>query len=118
MPDQSPKTGPAEPVQDELSWLTPEPNDKLRIVVRSFRLSAMEGARLDDAAKAVGMTTSAYVRSRMLNPGPDVAAWRAVYARILRLAADCDGTSASSRVKAFKDDFERIARSVPPPESE
>ncbi len=118
MPNQSSRTGPAEPMQDKLSWLTPESNDTLRVVVRSFRVSATEAARIDDAAEAIGMTTSAYVRSRMLGPGPDVAAWRAVYARIRRLADACDGTPASFLVQAFKDDFERIARSVPPPESE
>ncbi len=115
MTDQSLKTGSAENAPSGPSWLTAEPDDERKVVTRSFRLSAQEGARIDGAARALGMTTSAYVRSRVFSPGPDLAAWRAVYERLARLATECDGTTAADRVHAFKEDFERIVLTVPAP---
>lgn len=113
MTDKKPET---ERAEDEASWLLPEPKADLRVVVRSFRLTAQEAERLDGAARAMETTASSYVRTRVLNPGLGVVAWRAVYKRLAGLVAECKGSDAEERVCAFKQDFEQIALTLPAPD--
>lgn len=112
MTDKKPET---ERTEDEALWLLPESKPDLRVVVRSFRLTAQEAERLDGAARAMETTASSYVRTRVLNPGLDVVAWRAVYKRLVGLVAECKGSDAEERVRAFKHDFEQIALTLHAP---
>ena len=95
------------------SWLTAEPEETRRTTTRSFRLSPSECDRIDGAAEGVGMTTSAYLRSRVLGPGPDVAAWRRTYELVVELEAEAERQPLSAeRVRAFKAAVEGIALGV------
>ena len=97
------------------SWLTAEPKETRRTTTRSFRLSPSECDRIDGAADGVGMTTSAYLRSRVFGPGPDVAAWRRTYELVVELEAEAgDGPVSAERVGRLRADFERVALSVLP----
>ena len=95
------------------SWLTAEPKETRRTTTRSFRLSPSECDRIDGAAEGVGMTTSAYLRSRVFGPGPDVAAWRRTYELVVELEAEAEERPLSAeRVRAFKAAVEGIALGV------
>ena len=99
------------------SWLTTEPTETRRTTTRSFRLSPGECDRIDQAAAGVGMTTSAYLRSRVLGPGPDVAAWRRAYELLVELEADAaEGSVDAERVQRAKREFEEVALAVFPDE--
>lgn len=59
------------------------------------------------------MTTSAYLRSRVFGPGPDVAAWRRVYELAVELEAEAEeGPVSAERVGEFKAAFEEVAVSL------
>lgn len=93
-----------------LSWLTDGPAETRRTTTRSFRLSPSECDRIDSAASGVGMTTSAYLRSRVLGPGPDVAAWRRVYEWVRELEAEAAERSVDAeRVRQLRASFEEVA---------
>ena len=63
------------------------------------------------------MTTSAYLRSRVLGPGPDVAAWRRAYELLCELEADAaEGPVDAERVQRVKREFEEVALAVFPDE--
>lgn len=115
MTDEKPESQPAE---DESSWLIPKPKPDLRVVVRSFRLTVQEAERLERAARAMETTASSYARALVLNPALDVSAWQAVYKRLTMLVAECAGSDAEGWVQAFKEDFEQIARGLPPPDGD
>ena len=92
------------------SWLTAEPRETRRTTTRSFRLSPSECDRIDGAAEGVGMTTSAYLRSRVFGPGPDVAAWRRVYELVVELEAEAERDPVpAERVGQFRVAFEGVA---------
>ena len=92
------------------SWLTAEPKETRRTTTRSFRLSPSECDRIDGAAEGVGMTTSAYLRSRVFGPGPDVAAWRRVYELVVELEAEAERDPVpAERVGQFRAAFEGVA---------
>jgi hypothetical protein len=98
-----------------LAWLTEDAPEVRRTTTRSFRLSPSECERIDRAAAGVGMTTSAYLRSRVLGPGPDVAAWRRTYELVVQLEAEAEDRPASSeRVGELKAALEEIALGVLP----
>ena len=98
---------------DALSWLTEGPAETRRTTTRSFRLSPSECDRIDGAAEGVGMTTSAYLRSRVFGPGPDVAAWRRVYELVVELEAEAERNPVpAERVGQFKAAFEGVALGV------
>ena len=93
-----------------LAWLTDGPPETRRTTTRSFRLSPSECDRIDGAASAVGMTTSAYLRSRVLGPGPDVAAWRRAYELLRELEAEAgEGAVDLERVQRLRASFEKVA---------
>lgn len=95
------------------SWLTSEAKETRRTTTRSFRLSPSECDRIDGAAEGVGMTTSAYLRSRVFGPGPDIAAWRRTYELVVELEAETEHQPLSAeRVRAFKTAVEEIALGV------
>ena len=73
---------PSESGDDNLAWLD-EPVKDLREIVVSMRVTEAERDRIARAAAAAGSTPSAYARARVLSPGPDVDAWRAVYRLVL-----------------------------------
>ena len=99
-----------EPDDGALAWLTDGPAETRRTTTRSFRLSPSECDRIDGAASAVGMTTSAYLRSRVLGPGPDVAAWRRVYELLRELEAEAgEGPIDLGRVQRLRSSFEEVA---------
>lgn len=98
---------------DGLAWLTEGPAETRRTTTRSFRLSPSECERIDRAAEGVGMTTSAYLRSRVFGPGPDVAAWRRVYELVVELEAEAKkGPVSDERVGELRAAFEEVAVSL------
>ena len=59
------------------------------------------------------MTTSAYLRSRVFGPGPDVAAWRRVYELVVELEAEAkEGPVSDERVGELRAAFEEVAVSL------
>ena len=103
-----------------LGWLTAPVKPKKRRRDASFtvRLKPGERARIDRLAEVLGVTTAAYVRSRLLDPGPDVAAWRGAYQLLLSLVEDVAAAGAApevvARVREFQEGFEAHAASVFP----
>ena len=103
-------TGGSGAADGPLSWLTDGPTETRRTTTRSFRLSPSECDRIDSAASGAGMTTSAYLRSRVLGPGPDVAAWRRVYELLRELEAEASESPVDAeRVRQLKASFEEVA---------
>ncbi len=80
-----------------------------------MRITAAERARIDRAAEALGVTTSAYVRARVLGPGPDVGGWRAVYKLVLGLVGAAErGEDPVRSAQDFEAAFKRVALTVFP----
>ncbi|PAP74560.1 plasmid mobilization protein [Rubrivirga marina] len=108
-------TGGSDSADGPPSWLTDGPAETRRTTTRSFRLSPSECDRIDRAAAEVGMTTSAYLRSRVLGPGPDVAAWRRAYELVRELEAEAErGPVSAERVGRLRAAFEEVALTVFP----
>ena len=77
-------TNPVAPAAGKtLKWLAPKTETEDRVTNFSIRLRPSERARVAQAAEALGVSASAYARSRLLGASPDVAAWRGVYQLIL-----------------------------------
>ena len=70
------------------------------------------------AAKALGISTSAYARSRLLEDGPDVLAWRQTYLLIVKSIEVAAIVGVSPDVQEIldnlKSEFEEIAATVFP----
>lgn len=99
---------------DELAWLV-EPAKDLREIVVSMRVTEAERDRIARAAAAAGSTPSAYARARVLSPGPDVDAWRAVYRLVLRVREAAErGDDPIGTARQIETAFREIALTVLP----
>ena len=114
--------GPERPAggADPMDWLTPGTgaNPNSRHSVLSVRLRHVERERVERAAQALGFSASAYVRTRVLGPEPNLEAWRGAYQLVLDLdQAANQGAVPVETVRQFREAFEALARSVfPEPE--
>lgn len=113
-PEGTDPEGPTGGSGDELAWLV-EPAKDLRETVVSMRVTEAERDRIARAAAAAGSTPSAYARSRVLNPGPDVDAWRAVYRLVLRVREAAErGDDPVETARQVEAEFREIALTVLP----
>lgn len=73
-------------------------------------------ARLDRAAAALGLPAPAYARARLLDPGPDQAAWRRAYHLVLDAVHDAHAAGlpdpAADAVDRLQTEFETLAAAV------
>ncbi|MEM6927688.1 MAG: hypothetical protein AAF602_12215 [Myxococcota bacterium] len=82
----------------------------------TVKTTAGEREQIKRAAAALGLTTSAYVRSRIFSlDESNVGAWRAVYGHLLKLdEAVAKGVEPSEAIQEFRKAFRDIARSAFP----
>lgn len=111
---------PDEPAGDEgeLAWLNP-PEKPVREAIMSMRMTERERDRINQAAAAAGVTASAYARSRVLGPGPDVVGWRAVHALIQEHRAALErGDNPVESARRLEAGFREVALGVFPEASD
>ncbi|MDT7858190.1 hypothetical protein RQM47_16195 [Rubrivirga sp. S365] len=120
---------PDEPSGDDrpdgaVDWLKgePPPNPNRRASSLNVRMKVADRERLDRTAKALGVSTSAYARSRLFAAGPDVQAWRRTYQIILSAIEVAEGLGVSDEVADVLHDlqetFEDVAATVFPESAE
>ncbi len=115
-PDNSEDDRPTE--ENPIDWLTPEPvpEKEVRDTLFTLRFKPEERARVDQAAAALGLSTSAYVRSQLLSARRDLAAWRGVYQIILSSVEDAkaDGLPPETLevLRKIQNGFESIAATI------
>lgn len=103
-----------------LDWLSPPaplpPNPARRASALNVRLKPADRERLDRAAAALGLSTSAYVRGLLLSPGPDVPAWRGVHQLVTSVVDTVEDLGAPDDVlgalRTFHEQFESIVVEV------
>lgn len=102
----------------DLAWLNP-PARPVREAIVSMRMTEDERDRISRAAEVAGVTASAYARSRVLGPGPDVMGWRAVYTLIQQHSAAIErGDDPAESARQLERGFREVALTVFPEASD